>query len=245
MIASLPMYWRAENAHLWRAFWSLVQDAAQDHGASLPDLTAPMDLPADWYAHWLSADLALSMTCGLPFRTALRDKVHYVGTLDFGVTAQPGHYCSQIISRPGLTGPAQRLAYNSADSQSGWAAAQNLPDMATMTAFIATGGHAASLSTVAEGRADIACLDAVTWRILQRVDPNAAKVHTKGTTPATPGLPLITARGTDPAALRAAFVQATKAFVPADPELMGGKMRFCVLEEALYVAQPIPAAPPH
>ncbi|WP_299790128.1 PhnD/SsuA/transferrin family substrate-binding protein [uncultured Marivita sp.] len=244
MIVSLPMYWRAENAGLWRAFWSIAQDCARYEGVSLPDLTPPETLPADWYAHWLSPDLAMSMTCGLPFRSALKSKVHYIGTLDFGLDTPPGHYRSLIITRSDTQGPAITLAYNSADSQSGWAAAQGRQETASVTRYIPTGSHAASLAAVAEGRADIACLDAVTWRLLDRCDPNAARVRIVGQTDPTPGLPLIAAKGTDPAPLRAALTAATHAFAPEDAAAMGGPMSFCVLDEGLYHAQPIPAPPP-
>jgi len=149
-IASLPMYWRAENADLWRAFWSVLQDCAQAEGIKLPDLTPPEDLPTDWYTHWLSPDLALSMTCGLPFRTALAGKVQYIGTLDFGLGGPPGHYHSQILTRADLSSPPQKLAFNSADSQSGWAATQDIPNRAALTSYVATGGHSASLAAVAE-----------------------------------------------------------------------------------------------
>ncbi len=242
-IASLPMYWRPENAHLWRAFWSVVQECARDEGLSLPDLTPPDALPADWYSHWLSPDLALSMTCGLPFRSRLHDKVQYIGTLDFDLGGPAGHYHSQIITRKDCSGPARTLAYNSADSQSGWAAAQELPERAALTEFVETGGHAESLAAVAEGRADIACLDGSTWRLLQAFDPNAAKVIPRGTTRPTPALPLIAAQGTDPAPIRAATARATEAFQTDSPDHMGGRMSFCVLDVQSYLAEPIPAPP--
>lgn len=243
-LASLPMYWRAETAAYWRAFWSVVQDCAADDGMSLPDLTPPDALPGNWHAHWRSPDLVLSMTCGLPFRTALRDQVAYVGTLDFGLGGPVGHYHSQVIARRDLTGPPRTLAFNSADSQSGWAAAQDLPDRAGITTFRATGSHAASLAAVAEGSADIACLDAVTWRILKAVDPNAARVVARGTTRPTPGLPLITARGSDPAPLRQVLSRAVTRFTAPASGPMGAAPGFCVLDEQTYLQEPIPAPPP-
>lgn len=241
--ASLPMYWRPENADLWRAFWAVVQDCAQAEGVTLPDLTPPDALPEEWYAHWQSPDLALSMTCGLPFRSRLHDKVQYIGTLDFGLGGPAGHYHSRIITRRDLSGPPRVLAYNSADSQSGWAAAQDIPDRASLTTYLPTGAHDASLAAVAEGRADIACLDAVTWRILQEFDPNAARVAPAGITRPTPGLPLIAAKATDPAPLRRILQNATNAFAPEDPMRMGGRMTFHVLPLDAYLAQPIPAPP--
>lgn len=238
MIASLPMYWRPETAAHWRAFWAELQAAAP--ALDLPDLTAPEDIPTPWTAHWLRPDLALSMTCGLPFRSALKGRVTYVGTLDFGLGLPPGHYASTIVARPGAA-PPYRLAYNSADSQSGWAAAQEL-DL-PFTPALETGAHAASLAAVAEGRADLACLDAISWRLLQRHDPNAARVTVLGQTRPTPGLPLVTAGGTDPAPLRAALATAVARFCPRDPMEMGGPLAFHVLDEALYLAEPIPPAP--
>ncbi len=252
--ASLPMYWRDENAAQWREFWSILQDCAAREGCPLPDLTAPEDLPTDWHDHWRAPDLALSMTCGLPFRTALKDRVSYVGTLGFGLNCAEGHYHSRVITgRPpdetARTSPADglRLAYNAANSQSGWAASQQAAPFASAPAFagfVETGSHAASLATVAEGRADIAYIDAVTWRLLKRHDPNASRVHVAGHTKPTPALPLITSLGTDPTPLRAALTAATTAFAPEDPFALGGPMSFCVLDAQRYLVEPIPAPPP-
>jgi hypothetical protein len=244
VIASLPMYWRAENAGHWRLFWEAVQRAADEEGLDLPPLTQPAALPAPWTDHWLDRRLALSMTCGLPFRTVMRNRVTYVGTLDFAVATPAGHYRSVVIARPALPeGGAPVLAVNGGDSQSGWAAAQGIAGLAGASAFggyRVTGAHAASLAAVAEGRADMACLDAVTWRMLRRFDPAAGAVRVLGETAPTPGLPLITAAGTDPAPLRRALATATAVFRPDDPAAMGGALRFHVLDPAMYHAVPVP-----
>ncbi|MEL7100366.1 MAG: PhnD/SsuA/transferrin family substrate-binding protein [Pseudomonadota bacterium] len=254
MIASLPMYWRAETAALWQTFWSHVQTA---HDGPLPDLTPPEALPQNWAEHWLDPALALSMTCSLPFRTALRGKVTYVGTLGYGLKAPPGMYYSCVITRPDtmlMTNdqptrpPARRatLAYNSADSQSGWAVTQAAAPFGAplqIGKVVETGGHAQSLAAVAAGRADVAYLDAVTWRLLKRYDPDAQRVIPKGSTDPTPGLPLICAKGRDPEPLRAAVHAATTAFAPQDPMAMGGPLSFHVLDEAAYLSQPIPTPP--
>ena len=244
MIAALPMYWRAENAGHWRLFWQAVQRAAGAEGLDLPPLTQPWGLPEPWTEHWLDSRLALSMTCGLPFRTILRDRVTYVGTLDFALGTPAGHYRSVVIARPALPeGIAPVLAVNGGDSQSGWAAAQGTAGLVGASAFggyRVTGAHAASLAAVAEGRADMACLDAVTWRMLRRFDPAAAAVRVLGETAPTPGLPLIAAAGTDPAPLRRALAAATAAFHQEDPAAMGGRFRFHVLNPAAYHAVPVP-----
>ncbi len=245
MIASLPMYWRAGNAALWRAFWGQVQGCAAREGVALPDLTPPEDIPEPWTDHWLRPDLALSMTCGLPFRSALRGKVTYVGTLDFGLDVPAGQYVSHLLARAGTAradpGDAV-LAYNAADSQSGWAVAQ--PWLEPGTRFLRTGAHAASARAVLTGAADFAFVDAVTWRILTRSDQELARLDIVATTAPSPGLPLITALGTDPEPLRRALRDAVQAFAPEDPLSMGGPMTFHVLDVADYLALPIPAPPP-
>lgn len=240
MIASLPMYWRAENAGAWRAFWNLVRDA---HSGALPELIPPEALPDPLTEHWLSPDLCLSMTCGLPLRTALRGRVRYVGTFDFGLTRAAGYYHSQVVSRRGLAPGATglRLAFNAPDSQSGWAAVDR--PRGEFITLIETGSHAGSLAAVAGDRADIAWLDAVTWRLMQRHDPVAAAVDPVRVTVPTPGLPLITAADRDPAALRDAL-SAAVARTPADLRTeLGGLRGFTVLDEALYHSQPVPPAP--
>lgn len=244
MIASLPMYWREETADLWQDFWGCVQSAAKGRGLSLPDLTPPEALPKDWTDHWLRPDLGLSMTCGLPFRTVLKDRVTYVATLGFGLDAPAGQYFSQVIARKDLASqPPRRLAYNSADSQSGWAAAQAHPALPGITGYVETGSHALSLAAVADGRADIAFVDAVTWRLLERIDPNASRVTVISQTAPTPALPLITAKGRDPAPLRAALKEAVEGFVPHDAIAMGGPLSFQILAPQQYFEVPTPAAP--
>jgi len=251
MIASLPMYWRAETADLWRGFWAELQAPARTEGLELPALTPPEDIPAPWTDHWLRPDLVLSMTCGLPFRTVLKGKVTYVGTLSFGLQAPNGHYFSTVLLREpppdtGLRPEAMRLAYNSADSQSGWAVTQSAPPFEQPPHFAElreTGSHAASLEALLEGKADIAYLDAVTWQTLCRHHPRAAQVHVLGRSVVTPGLPLITAKGTDPAPLRRALTAACARFKPVDPMAMGGPLSLHVLDPQAYFDVPVPHPP--
>lgn len=243
MIASLPMYWREETAEGWLAFWDLVRERLPE----LPDLMPPDKLPRDWSQHWLDAELALSMTCGLPFRTLLRDKVQYVGTLTIGPTEAPGHYRSAVITRSeqDLNAPLT-LAYNSADSQSGWAASQTFPssrDHWSYGSFVETGSHAASLHAVASGQADVAFLDEVTWRLLQRYDARALSVAVHGYTDYTPTLPLIAAMRTDVAPLQAAIARAAETLSPHFSDQIGGNLSFHVLSEAEYFAVPLPTPP--
>lgn len=244
MIASLPMYWRPENAAAWQRLWQAVRDELP----GLPDLTPPEALPEPWTKHWLDPDLAVSMTCGLPLRTALRNKVTYVATLDFGLDAPAGHYLSYLVARPGASlGDPLRLAYNSGDSQSGWAALHDLEQGTPafdISQWIETGGHAASLAAVADGRADIAAIDAVSLRLLERFEPAAGQVSIVGRSNASPALPLITALGTDPRPLAEAFRAAVDTLNDVDRADMGGLRGLVTLTDEHYYSVPVPPAVP-
>ena len=241
MIASLPMYWDVAGAAAWTGLWRDIQDAACDFGLSLPDLTPPNALPKDWAAHWTDPELVLSQTCALPLRTSLKGRVTYVGTLDFGLPGPVGSYHSVCIG----TAPARdiRLAVNAADSQSGWAAAQADPAVGPETRIIMTGSHAASASAVAEGRADMAFIDAVTWRLLQRNTPQFTDIPIRSRTQPTPGLPLVTARTRDPAPLRASLDAVINGSSIRGSDALGGLFGFHVWPESAYLDAPVPPPP--
>lgn len=239
MIASLPMYWRAENAKTWQELWAHVQTV----DTTLPDLTPPESLPDNLIDHWLDPSLVLSMTCSLPLRTTLRHRVNYVGTLTFGSTDIPGHYRSVVVAHPGLDLQAPlRLAYNAPDSQSGWTASFDAPQF-RIAGLIETGAHAASLAAVASGQADVAFLDSTTWQLLKRFDPAATQVEIVGYTSATPALPLITAKTRDPAPLRATLALAMQSLRLSRPADIGGTPQFKCLPLAAYLDQEIPPNP--
>ena len=119
---------------------------------------------------WTDPELVLSQTCGMPYRTRLHVNVTLIGTPDFGVAGcAPGYYRSAIVvrrddSRAEL--PEYRdavLAYNNTDSQSGFAAIYHhvAPLGFWFGNRLHAGRHIDSVGAVAEGRADIASIDAV------------------------------------------------------------------------------------
>ncbi|MGB0927992.1 MAG: phosphate/phosphite/phosphonate ABC transporter substrate-binding protein [Pikeienuella sp.] len=197
MIAALPMYdlpeIRAETDRLWVS----IRDALRDAGFAAPDqLTRPIDDP---WPHWRDPGLTVSQTCGLPFAAKLSGTVTLLGTPDYDLPhCGQGEYYSEIIvhadnpakTMAGLRGG--RFAYNMRESQSGWAAPNALLGLARQfDALVETGSHAASAAAVAEGRADVAAIDAVTWALLQRHHPATKDIRVIGRTQATPGLPYI------------------------------------------------------
>jgi len=244
MIASLPMYDRPETRAATDQLWQLVR--AELHGGP-ETLSRDTDLWADWQ----SPDLVLSQTCGMPYRTRLRGRVSLVGTPDFALKGcPPGYYRSILVVRRDAQGDkladfaAQRFAYNEALSQSGWAAPVSYAQARGLrfSRLVHTGGHAASARAVAQGRADIAALDAQSWRLMQRHDAFAERLRALCATWPTPGLPCITAITRDPTPIRSALRRAIAALDDA-PRAALCLNALVDIPEAAYMAVPTPGAP--
>lgn len=250
MIASLGMYdfgpAMAANDRLWAG----IRDRLRARGIAAPQ-TLTRGEAAYWPA-WEAPDLVLSQTCGYPFRARLHDRVAYVGTPDYGVEGcPPGYYRSVLVAR--ADDPRDRLeafdgarfAFNEDLSQSGWAAPQTHAARLglSLPPVLKTGGHRLSARAVAEGWADIAALDAVTWRMLQDDEPAVARLKPVGLTDPTPGLPLIAAAGADAGATFAAVAEAIAALSAAGRQPLGlrGLVRIPL---AAYLEVPNPPAPP-
>ncbi|WP_255012480.1 phosphate/phosphite/phosphonate ABC transporter substrate-binding protein [Roseovarius sp. M141] len=178
----------------------------------------------DLWSDWCDPNLILSQTCGYPFRTRLSGRVQLIGAPDCRLPGcPPGHYNSVFIvraddPRQGLAAfGAARFAYSEALSQSGWAAPQNHAASLgfEFTQPICTGGHRHSARAVADGRADIAAIDALSWRLMLQFDPHVAQLREIGRTTPTPTLPFITGPGRDAGVIRAALMGAIAALGPA------------------------------
>ncbi|NRG17674.1 PhnD/SsuA/transferrin family substrate-binding protein [Rhizobiales bacterium] len=201
-LAVLPMYdWpevRAETDRLWQALAHELRDA---------DFDSPSGLcrEIDAQAAWADPHLLIGQTCGLPFVSRLKGRVSLVGAPAYALEdCGPGEYCSALVVRAddpagGLGGlRGRRVAYNMEGSQSGHAAM-----LAAVAPFarggrffaeaLATGSHRASVRAVAQGKADIAAVDAVSWELAKRHEPSASRLRVLLRTYPTPGLPFITA----------------------------------------------------
>jgi len=241
MIAALPMYDRPEIGGATDVFWGLIRDALRARGGAAPEALAR---GGDPWTIWQDPSLVLSQTCGLPFRARLHDKVALVATPDYGLPGCPsGYYNSVIIARPGPLPHRPRLAINDPLSQSGWAAlvawiaAKNI----ARGPVTVTGAHAASARAVAEGLADLAAIDAQTWRLLLRY-AGADPAFEIARTPPTPGLPLITSLAHAPEDIAKAVAQACAAIDPATRaalDLQG----IVQIDKAAYLALPLPPDP--
>jgi ABC-type phosphate/phosphonate transport system substrate-binding protein len=238
VIAHLPMYDVPANRAAHRLLWQALQDQLPD----APNFSPPS---ADLMDDWLSPDLYLSQTCGLPYRAALHGQVQLIATPDnHSPNCPPGYYCSVLLARqgaaPDLAANDFTLAYNEPLSQSGWAAPQSIG--LTGAKRLQTGGHAASARAVLEGRADLAAVDALTWHFLKRDWDKADGLEICATTPATPTLPYITALGQNAAALREALRQAILSIGPKDRETLQ-IFGLTEISAETYLKLPLPPSP--
>ncbi len=180
-------------------------------------------MDASLFAIWTDPHLVLAQCCGLPYVRALRGKVALIGAPDYGLPGcPPGFYRSAVIVRrddPRETLDAYRgarLAYNDTGSQSGHAAMlHHIAPLARerhfFTAAIETGSHAASAALVAGSGADIAAIDMVSWRLIERFRAEAAELRVLLLTDPTPGLPFIARRDADVPGTRRAVASAIAA----------------------------------
>lgn len=205
MYAALPMYDIPALLAVTDLLWTGIRDRLRSGGIDAPPALMRQ---VDCVQGWLRPDLLVSQACGLPYVRQLLGRVRLVGAVDHGLPGiVPGHYCSRIVVRRsdlaaglGQIGDyrGKRCAYNSAGSQSGAGAMRHiiLPLVRQGRFFgagLQTGSHFASISAVAFGRADIAAIDAATWRLAERHLSEAATLAVVASTEPTPGLPLITA----------------------------------------------------
>ena len=244
MIAALGMYDRPETSAANDALWTAIRN---ELGFGPETLTRDQD----FWDIWRSPELLFSQTCGLPFRAKLHDKVGLVGTPIYDIPDCPdGHYYSVIIAHRSNAGAAlsefdgATFAYNEALSQSGWAAPiKHLTETSvTPGDLYVSGAHVQSAKAVAEGRADFAGLDVVTWQLIQRHDDFAQELTAIARTEPTPVLPFITALAQDAGALFEAAKSAVAGLPSATKETLFLK-GITKISASAYLAQPLPPTP--
>ncbi len=241
MIAMLGMYDMPALQPANDRFWTLIRE----HLGYGPD---QLTRNADFWEVWLSPNLTFAQTCGMPYRTRLHDKVQLVGTPDYGLEGcPPGYYRSIFVARKDDFRNLDQLssgtfAFNEALSQSGWAAPMVHLDARGQrpNAMLETGGHALSADAVANGRADFAALDALSWSLLQSHSDFGTTLRVVEATSPTPALPYITAKGQDVGAIAYAIRAAIHDLQPNDRDLLHLRGLIDIPEED-YLSVPNPA----
>lgn len=198
MRASLPMYDWPEVRPSTDRFWSLIRERLRDGGIKAPEGLSREQSPED---DWKADGLLLSQTCGRPYANGLASSLVLLGIPAHAATGAPaGRYHSVLIARredrpKGLDDlTARRFAFNARNSQSGYAAPIRMLIAAGAISHpspLETGSHRQSIRSVANGEADWAAIDAVTWLLALRHEPAAHQLCVFCQTPTTPALPLI------------------------------------------------------
>ncbi|MCF6305665.1 MAG: PhnD/SsuA/transferrin family substrate-binding protein [Rhodobacteraceae bacterium] len=231
-IAALQMYDFPEIRENTDRFWQLIRAELSESG-----ITCPQSLTRDQNAAdiWRDDNLLFSQTCGLPYIRGLTGQAVLLGTPDYGlIPDQPGQYYSVVIvskNTPRQTLAEMRnsvFAYNDTGSQSGAFAIfdtlfEQFGDMQFFGSCVASGSHLASVQMVASGQADIAAIDAVSWRYLEQFQNDTRHVRMFATTRPAPGLPYITGKNQNTAAISHAVERAIAALSEQDRAALGIK----------------------
>lgn len=210
--AGFPMYDMADLAAANDAVWQIV--AARLEAAGVADVPDRLVRDRTLAELWEDPRLLLAQTCGYPLLTSLAGKVRLVATPRYRAPGCEGtRYGSALVVR--ADDPAPDLA-----ALRGGVCAANQPHSNTgmnlIRAAVAeiaggrpffrrvlwSGSHRSSLALVAAGEADLAAIDLVTLAHLRRLEPAlVGGIRILGYTPATEGLPFVTAGATDDATL--------------------------------------------
>ena len=203
-IASLGMYdnpaIRPAIDHLWQAWRALFINSSSLSVIPPENLNREMPLSEQWQ----HPDLFLSQMCGCPYLSKYSELVTLVATPRYTHAGCTGHHYSSFIASACGASPALEeyqdkiLAANSNDSLSGLISLEiSLADRGWKNPFFSecfyTGAHANSMKQVANGKADLCCIDAVSWAFTCRADPTLVeRLQIIDQTPLLPALPLVT-----------------------------------------------------
>jgi ABC-type phosphate/phosphonate transport system substrate-binding protein len=231
-LVQLPMYDWIETRMATNALWSCIHHALKRQGIPSPETLDRDQAPK---FGWLSSQLLLSQTCGLPLIQELRGRVAVLGCFSWRGQPLSGDYHSVIIARDALALDninalyGQRVAINHESSYSGclalkrWMSLMEKSD-AIFSKVITTGSHRHSVQAVATGLADIAAIDCISWALARRFDTTAQSLKVVARTDDRPGLPLITAVTCSPFMidkLRIALNEAVTILDPTSRDVLG------------------------
>jgi ABC-type phosphate/phosphonate transport system substrate-binding protein len=225
--AALPMYDGPGTALANDAIWTAIAAGLRKRGVAAPQsLTRNGDLSA----LWRSQSLVFGQTCGYPYVKDLRDSVALIATPEYDFPGCEGtshrSFLVRRASDPRLSLDAFRggvAALNGWDSNTGMNLFRaTIAPLAAGRAFfgsvVTTGSHRASLEAIAEGRADLAAIDCVSFGLMKRVNPDPTlRVAIVAESPMSPGLPFIASASLPQATIASARDALFEAL--ADPDL--------------------------
>jgi ABC-type phosphate/phosphonate transport system substrate-binding protein len=200
-VAALPMYDFPEIAAAHDALWASIARGLRAHGLDAPErLERGRSLPA----LWRHPRLLFGQTCGYPYAKGLSGAVVLIATPEYAFSGCEGRsHSSFLVSR---VSDARRsleafrgsvAAVNAFDSNTGMnlfraTIARIARGPSFFASVISSGSHLASLAAVADGRADLAAVDCVTFGLAKRLKPRLIEpIRIVAESPLSPGLPFI------------------------------------------------------
>ena len=205
--ASFPMYDFEEVRGAHEALWSAV--ARKLERAGVEGVPAALDQSRDLHELWTDPGLLLSQCCGADLVGRYAGALALVATPLYQAPGCDGcDYSSVVLVAE--NSPATELSdlrdavcvVNSRESHSGANALRALVAPLSrrgrfFSRVVTSGSHPASVAAVAQGGADIAAVDCVTYAHLERYRPSLLR----GTrrlcyTARAPGIPFVTRTGT-------------------------------------------------
>ncbi len=225
-IAALPMYDFPDLAAAHDAWWHALAERLRSAG--IEHLPRSLDRKLSHLEVWRHPRLLLGQACEYPLATHFHAWARPLATPRYGAPGcGGGRYRSAIVVRREHPAAAlielrgARCVINETNSNSGMnllraaiaPIAQRRPFFDSVSI---SGSHWSSARKVADGGADVAAIDCVTFAHLQRCDAALfERLRILDWTPASPSLPLITARSTDEPTRQA--IRGALAAVAADP----------------------------
>lgn len=215
LTASLPMYALPEMAAANTALWEALRQQLDE--PELPPALSPAGLALP---QAIDPGTVFTQMCGYPLKTLYAGQYRMLGTplYDFpGCRLRPDgvptHASFLVVPSESEFWTLEQLrdrrfAINGRDSNSG----MNLPrrlfaPWARGGRFfgevVVSGSHVGSMERVAEGAADAAAIDCVTFGFAARFRPGLTeKLRVLCETPASPAIPFVTAAATPPDSVR-------------------------------------------
>ena len=197
------MYERPELKFAHQKLWSLIRRELVKE-----KINAPKNLLTGINGKevWRNNKLLFSQTCSLPFRNELSNHVTYLATPVYSLEDCPeGYYRSVFLVN--IKNKDLKIsnfldkvfACNSLNSQSGYAAPYNhiAEKCGWFSKKVLTGSHRNSVIMVANGNADITCIDELSWKIIKCFDGFSKNLIVLEKTIPTPALPYITISASD------------------------------------------------
>jgi ABC-type phosphate/phosphonate transport system substrate-binding protein len=211
-VAGLPMYDLPQLKSATDAFWGAVAARLRHAGLAAPTSLSRTD---DYHAIWRNPELLLGQACGYPVVKQLKSAVQIVATPLYELSGcEDFKHCSFFIvnakAEPRTLSDLRGsiCAVNGFDSNTGMnllraAIAPIAKGSRFFRSVMVTGAHYKSLRAVADGHADVAAIDCVSFAHFQRFEPQVtARVSKIGQSLRTAAPPYITAKTTDPGILR-------------------------------------------